>query len=110
MSENPYREQIKNYLIQQFNFPSEQIDTMLPDLIATLADHIDRLEEVLQYGDPELLGKAGHTIKGALLNLGLEECADIALTIELSGKSGNDNFDYEGMVLSIREKLSPYIL
>lgn len=110
MSENPYREQIKSYLMEQFNFPPEQIDTMLPDLIATLADHIDRLEEVLEDGDPELLGKAGHTIKGALLNLGLEECADIALTIELSGKSGKNSTDYRGMVLSIREKLNPYIL
>ncbi len=59
----------------------EQIETLLPGLIATLSEHIDNLEAALRSKDPVLLGKAGHTIKGALFNLGLEECADIACSV-----------------------------
>lgn len=109
MSMNLYKEQIKVYLVNQFNLPPEQIETMLPDLITSLADHIGNLELALEQGDLEQLGKAGHTIKGALLNLGLEECADIAYSIELNGKAGNDDINYQKMVKSIREKLDCYI-
>jgi HPt (histidine-containing phosphotransfer) domain-containing protein len=106
---NLYKEQIKDYLVNQFNLPPEQIETMLPGLITTLADHIDNLEVALEQGDLEQLGKAGHTIKGALLNLGIEECADIAYSIEMNGKTGNDDINYQQLVKSIREKLDCYI-
>lgn len=109
MSMNFYKEQIKDYLVSQFNLPPEQIETMLPGLITTLADHIDNLEVALEQGNLEQLGKAGHTIKGALLNLGLEECADIAYSIELNGKAGSDDINYQEKVKSIREKLDCYI-
>jgi HPt (histidine-containing phosphotransfer) domain-containing protein len=109
MSMNLYKEQIKHYLVNQFNLPPEQIENMLPGLITTLADHIDNLEVALEQGDLEQLGKAGHTIKGALLNLGIEECADIAYSIELNGKAGNDDINYQELVKSIRETLNRYI-
>lgn len=109
MSINPYREKIKQYLVEQFNLQPEQIETMLPGLIKTLAEHIDNLETALEMGDLEQLGKAGHTIKGALLNLGLEECADIAYAIEMGGKNGRDDVNYRDLVKSVRNTLDDYI-
>lgn len=109
MNQNPYREEIKQYLVNQFGLPPEQIDTMLPELIGTLVDHIANLESVLEIGEPEQLGKAGHTIKGALLNLGLIECAEIAHSIETAGKAGASDINYQELVLSIRHKLNPYL-
>ena len=106
---NPYREEIKQYLLKQFSLQPEQADNLLPELLAALSGHIDNLETALQGNDPALLGKAAHTIKGALLNLGLQECADIACSVEKNGKAGQKDVDYQALVQSIREKLDRYI-
>ena len=106
---NPHREEIKQYLLKQFSLLPEQADDLLPELIKTLSGHIDNLEAALQGNDPALLGKAAHTIKGALLNLGLQECADIACSVEKSGKAGRKDTNYRELVRSIREKLDCYI-
>ena len=104
-----YQQQIKDHLARQFNLTNEQIDSMISGLISTLSGHIDNLEEVLEEGDLEQLGKAGHTIKGALLNLGLNECAEIAYNIEVKGKAGERDADYKSMVGSMREIINRYI-
>ena len=109
MVANPYQEEIRQYLVKQFSLPPQQIDDMLPELIATLAEHIATLESRLNNGDLLELGKAGHAMKGALLNLGLTECADIAQTIELEGKSGNTAVDFQKQVVKLRNKLERYI-
>lgn len=104
-----YKQQIKDHLARQFNLTNDQIDSMISGLIATLAGHIDNLEKVLEEGDLEQLGKAGHTIKGALLNLGLNECAEIAYDIEVKGKAGERDADYRSMVGSMRKIIDRYI-
>lgn len=106
---NQYREEIKQYLVKQFNLMPDQVEALLPGLVSTLSEHIDNLENALKSRDLALLGKAAHTIKGALLNLGLQECADIAYTLEKKGKAGQENANYQELVQSIREKLNRYI-
>ena len=106
MTSNPYQDEIKQYLLEQFSLPGEQIESMLPELIATLADHIATLESRLEDGDLLQLGKAGHTMKGALLNLGLLDCADLAHKIELDGKAGRRDIDYDSQVALLRQKLT----
>ena len=104
-----YQQQIKEHLARQFNLTTEQIDSMISGLISTLAGHIRNLEEVLDQGDLEQLGKAGHTIKGALLNLGLNECAEMAYEIEAGGKAGDRDVDYKLLVSSMRKIIDKYI-
>jgi len=82
---------------------------MIPGMVATLASHMDNLEKAFYADDLEQLGKAGHTMKGALLNLGLSECAEIAFEIERNGKSAEHSTDYQALVSSLREKIDPYI-
>ncbi len=105
---NQYREEIKQYLVRQFSLMPEQVEELLPGLINTLSEHIQSLETALKSGDLELLGKAAHTIKGALLNLGLHECADIAYRVEEKGKAGQEDIDYRELVETIRTKLDCY--
>jgi HPt (histidine-containing phosphotransfer) domain-containing protein len=100
-------EEIKKYLSDQFHLPLEQVETMMPSFISTLGSHMETLEEALDVNDPSEIGKAGHTIKGAFLNLGLAECARIALDIEESGKAGNGNADYRSKVDSLHRCLEP---
>ncbi len=103
------QERIKTYLLNQFNLPAEQIDTMIPGFISSLAEHLTRLEEAFTSGDLEKLGKAGHTIKGALLNLGLHDCADLAYEIEQKSKKRQGDYELERLFCTLRDTLQPYL-
>lgn len=100
---------IKAYLKEQFNLPGEQIDMLLPSFIETLGTHMQNLESALHENNPTSIGKLGHTIKGAFLNLGLEDCAGIALCIEERGKAGDHGADYKQLVADLRCKLNPVL-
>lgn len=102
-------EEIKKYLSDQFHLPVEQVEAMMPSFIATLGSHMETLEDALSGNDLTQIGKAGHTIKGAFLNLGLAECAMIARDIEESGKAGNSTADYRSKVDSLHRHLEPVL-
>lgn len=100
---------IKDYLAKQFHLPEEQIDQMLPSLLQTLKTHMEHLYDALQECDPLQIGKMGHTIKGAFLNLGLEECAKIAYDMEVRGKQGDSHADYMKMYAELRLRVDPIV-
>lgn len=106
---HPRIQDIKVYLKEQFNLPGEQIDMLLPSFIATLGKHMQNLERALHENNPVSIGKMGHTIKGAFLNLGLVDCADIALCIEERGKDGDYTADYKQLVEDLRRKINPVL-
>ena len=99
--------QIKAYLCDQFQLSEEQIGEMLPGFIQTLSTHMENMERNLAEDDPIALGKAGHTMKGALLNLGLNDCAELALRIEESGKADDRLTDFTVLVADLRQRISP---
>jgi len=105
----PKNQQIKSYLAAQFNLPPEQIEMLLPSFIATLETHMKNLENGLRENSPAAMGALGHTIKGAFLNLGLNECARIALDIEERGKAGDHAADYQRLVEELRRKINPFL-
>ena len=100
---------IRTYLAQQFNLPPEQIEMLLPSFIATLGTHMESLEDALDGNNPQIIGKMGHTIKGAFLNLGLKDCASIALHIEERGKAGDRTTDYRQLVEELRQIIRPVL-
>lgn len=100
---------IKTYLAEQFNLPDEQVEMLLPSFIETLGTHMQNLERALAENDPATIGAVGHTIKGAFLNLGLEDCASIALRIEESGKAGDHTTNYKQLVEELRHKIDHVI-
>jgi HPt (histidine-containing phosphotransfer) domain-containing protein len=102
-------EDIKKHLLAQFHLPEEQIESMMPSFLSTLGAHMETLEDALKEQDLTQLGRAGHTIKGAFLNLGLEECAQIALDIEFSGKAGDKRVDYRAKIDSLHKHLEPVL-
>ncbi|MBE0583703.1 MAG: Hpt domain-containing protein [Desulfofustis sp.] len=109
MADHFRQDRIKSYLLNQFNLPAEQIDGMIPGFISSLAGHLAKLEDVFNSGDLEQVGKAGHTIKGALLNLGLHDCADLAYEIEKKGKKMQGDSELERLFTTLRDKLLPYL-
>jgi len=95
-------EKIKKHLSSHFNLTEEQIEGMLPGFITTIVSHMQNLENTLAAKDPKLTGRAGHKIKGALLNLGMEECSKIAFMIEEKGKAGDMSADFQKLVDELR--------
>ena len=109
MSENKSLLEIKRYLANQFNLPDEQIEDMLPSFVTTLITHMENLESALAGKDYALIGAAGHTIKGAFLNLGLQECAEIALVIEEKGKEGDATTNFGKLIAELRVLVAPVV-
>ena len=70
---------------------------------------MQNLEEALKENNPASIGEVGHTIKGAFLNLGLEDCASIALQIEKQGKAGDHTTNYRKLVEDLRLKINPIL-
>ncbi len=93
---------IKEYLKAQFNLPEDQVELMLPEFKKTLKDHLARLEEIQKLDNLTELGKAAHTIKGAFLNLGLQDCAEVAMKIEDNASKSDTQTDYAALVGKIR--------
>ncbi len=100
---------IKAHLTEQFSLPAEQIDVLMPSFIATLQSHMQNLQMALKTDNPLAIGEIGHTIKGAFLNLGLDDCAAIALHIEQRGKAGDRSANYQQLFEKLRDALDPII-
>lgn len=109
MSARQLSDRIRHFLCEQFQLTTDQVTAMMPNFIATLSVHMANLERSLASGDPQVIGKAGHTIKGALLNLGLTEYADLAFAIEKMGKGGDRSGDYQARVANLRRLIAPLI-
>jgi len=71
-----------------------------------LREHFVTLEAAVAADNLEQIGRAAHTIKGALLNLGLGECAETAADIERNAKAESMKTDYQELVERIRAMLA----
>lgn len=89
---------IKEYLGNQFDLPEDQIESMLPQFRKTLAVHMENLKEAHESSDLQVLQGAAHTMKGALLNLGLNDCAELALALEQGAAVGDKDIDYSQII------------
>jgi HPt (histidine-containing phosphotransfer) domain-containing protein len=78
---------------------------MLPMFIKTLQSHMQDLETSLERCGTIGIAKAGHKMKGALLNLGLNDSAVFARRIEEEGMADNQHFDYSELVIQLKNEL-----
>jgi len=101
------REQVIAHMKSQFGLSESQLESMMPTFIQTLGEHLDELETAVSGGDLAHIGRAAHTLKGALLNLGLGSSADTALTMEKDAKAAADGTDYAGLLDLIKTAVRP---
>jgi len=90
-------EEIRSHLRDTYNFGPEQLETMLASLTNSLKHEFVNVESALAQHDLIALAKASHSIKGALLNAGINDWSELARKIELSAKNA-DSLDYKGLV------------
>ena len=109
MSEVQGREMIRAHMKKQFGLSHEQIDTMLPSFMDTLAGYLKELGTHFAAGDQGEVGRVAHTTKGALLNLGLNAQAELAKHIELQAKSGSELVELESEFRKLKAALDPLL-
>lgn len=80
------KHQVKKHLRTVYLLKDEQIDHMLTVASKTLASNLSNANSALKNRDYQLLALIAHTIKGSLLNLGLNDVAKQAKKIEINAK------------------------
>jgi len=105
MQQSEYHAKIRNHLCSAYLLSDEKIDAVLPRFIETLQSLMDNLERVLETDKGDSLSKAGHALKGALLNLGLEELADKAFIIEKHDHPQNKGIDIDTLVTELTKEV-----
>ena len=108
MDAEEYIKDIRDHLRNAYMLSDEKISTYLPQFLATLCTHADNLQCTVQTNNLQEISRAGHTLKGALLNLGLEKLAEVAYSIELQGKANDTTADYPAMAQQLRQKIRSF--
>ena len=104
-----YHQIIRTHLRTAYLLPEEKIDSVLPRFLDSLQNLMLNLERVAATETEEALGRAGHAIKGALLNLGLRELAAIAFLLEKNGRSPDLQRDSAALIANLKAELSKII-
>ena len=110
MTGEEYLQSILDHLHKAYMLDDEKIKDVLPRFLDTLVAHLNNLQRPLLTNDLPELGRAGHTLKGALLNLGLLELADIAYSIEQQCKIEDSTADYQVMVQRLQQEISSFVV
>ena len=99
-------QRIRAYLTTTFHFSDAQLEQMLPGFFDTLRGHLAAVEKAIAE-DVGQIARTAHTLKGALLNLGLEAEAAIALELEERGDTAvADTAAMVSLSKRLREKLA----
>jgi len=97
--------QIRLFLKENFHLPEEHIETMLASIRDSLNLEFANAGRGLVANDKEILWKAAHSIKGALLNAGAGDWAKLAKEIELSARAAED-LDYETLFAELKSGMT----
>lgn len=100
---------VRKHLNQKFDLPDDQVDLMLPEFKNTLVQHLNELQAAHQKNNLTILNVAAHKIKGALLNLGLQDSAKLAEKIESESASGSTTFDYSARIDKISSIIDEFV-
>ncbi|MBT8764450.1 Hpt domain-containing protein [Desulfohalobiaceae bacterium Ax17] len=101
------KEQITSYLVNEFDLDLSDAEGLFAIAQDSVQKNLKELELFLASGDSAGLSKAAHTLKGALLNVGQKEQADLAKIIELQAKQGNLD-GLEDVFIQLKEKLAGF--
>ncbi|RTZ65518.1 MAG: hypothetical protein DSZ29_04265 [Aquificaceae bacterium] len=90
MDANPkkYRLQAHAHLKRELSMDDEQVINVLGTLSVPLKASLQSVEKAYKEQDLKATATTAHSLKGALLNLGLDELAELAKTIEQTSATG----------------------
>ncbi len=108
MTAAEYKRSICRHLLHAYMLKEEQIDIYLPRFLDSLQTYLEKLQQPLQTGNFRELRKVAHTLKGALLNLGLHELADIAYTMEKAAGTEDTTQNFQAMYRQLHNEISSF--
>ena len=100
-------EQVRHHISTVYKLSPEKIDDFLQSLGSSLETYLDEADEAVVRKNYIALAVTAHGLKGALLNLGLEECAAEARAIELGAKANDVSRTFVTSLSVLRELLGP---
>lgn len=106
MERQAYQERIREHLKEAYLLSDEKAAAMLPVFITTLESHVDHLTTLAQNGNMLQLSRAGHAIKGALLNMGLSDLAAIAHALEKNCATGACSPPCQELISQLQDAVS----
>lgn len=106
MQGSEYKQIMTKHLRTAYLLSDDKIEEVLPRFLATLENLMHDLEEVFQAGTIDKLNRTGHTMKGALLNLGLKHLADIAFAIEKFDPAEAKHADITVCIAELRNEIN----
>ena len=109
MSEEANRLQIKQHLVAQFGLPEDQIEPLLTPFFLAISEYQEELENAIKIGENESIAKVAHKYKGALLNLGMKQAANLAQNIEHAAKEQQVLSYYQQVTIQLAEMISPLL-
>lgn len=104
-----YHQMIREHLSTAYLLPEEKIEIVLPRFLESLQALIRDLERTAETESREALGRAGHCIKGALLNLGLKELAAVAFVLEQSSRTADLEPDCARSIAELKKEISKIV-
>ena len=104
----PTIEEIRHFLHQTTRLKEEQIDKILNSACQSMAHHLAAATQALRQKDTSTLARSCHTLKGTLLQCGLEEWADKAQAI-YNGARENRDLPYAQLLEDLRTGLAPLL-
>lgn len=85
----PLRDQITQHLKETMGLGDEDVAELLDMAQNITAESMTQIGGLLDAGEFKGIGEAAHTLKGNLLNMGLDAMADQAKGMETGVKSGD---------------------
>lgn len=86
---NSLRERVTKHLIEAMGLPEADADELLALAQAMAASALESFAAQLDARDLEGLAETAHSLKGNLLNMGLDELAQLAKAVETGAKGGD---------------------
>ncbi len=97
---------VKAYLIKEVGLGEDEVDALLQMARESLIENLEKLEQYLKEENFEEFAKVAHTIKGVLLNLGLEKEAAISKKLELKAREERNKEELVNMLSTFKQNLS----
>ncbi|HIJ90976.1 MAG: ATP-binding protein [Desulfobulbaceae bacterium] len=99
-------EQVREQLVTACGIAPEKIDAFLIPMGKALQQYMADAEEAIRQGDHEQVCRIAHSLKGALLNLRLNDCAAVAAVMEQGAKGQDGTKDYPAFLTVLHHALA----
>ena len=104
-----YHKKIREHLSSSYLLSDEKIEAVMPQFLNTIKKLMSELDDLAAMNKPEALSRTGHAMKGALLNLGLQDLAQKAFFIEKHKQISEPDLSYIQLVKELKQEIKKII-